>query len=227
MMQRSLERIPLAGGGGVRLSVAAPDSAVRGGIVVGPEARGVTEAVWQLADGLASEGWLAVIPHLYHHDSPEEVPEEFEDIPLWHIERLSAESVRADTGGAIEWLMRRGVTADRIGVVGFGLGGAVALIAATQHEFGAAVTVGGIGVVQQVAGSLPALVDIAAGLRCPWLGIYGRDGGVPEEDVHKLRDAAHSAQVATDLVHGCFDTDQPVSPEAWVRTLNWFAGHLR
>jgi carboxymethylenebutenolidase len=45
--------------------------------------------------------------------------------------------------------------------------------------------------------------------------------------VHKLRDAAHSAQVATDLVHCCFDTDQSVAPEAWARTLNWFGSHLR
>jgi carboxymethylenebutenolidase len=230
MTQRSLELIPLSDGRGLRLSVAAPDSAVLGGIIVGPEARGVTDAVWQLAAGLASEGWLAVIPHLYHRDGVDELPadcDECGDVLLSHVERLTTESVHADTDGAIRWLMRRGVTADRIGVMGFGLGGAVALIVATQRDLGAAVTVGGIGVVQRVATSLPALVDIAPELRCPWLGIYGRGGSVPEEEVDKLRDAAHSARVATELVHGSFDTDQPVAPEAWARTLNWFAGHLR
>jgi carboxymethylenebutenolidase len=230
MIARSVEQIPLADGQSLRLSVAAPESAVLGGIVVGPEARGVTDAVWHLADGLASEGWLAVIPHLYHRDGIDELPadcDEYGDVLLSHVERLTAESVHADTDGAIHWLMRRGLSADRIGVVGFGLGGAVALIVATQRDLGAAVTLDGIGVVRQVAASLPALVDIAPELRCPWLGIYDRNREVPEEEVHKLRDAAHSARVATELVHCRFDTDQPVAPEAWARTLNWFAGHLR
>jgi carboxymethylenebutenolidase len=226
MTRRILEQIPLSDGCGCPISVAAPDSTVRGGIVVEPDTRGVTDAVWQLAAGLASEGWLAVIPHLYHRDGVDEVPEESAAV-RWYVQRLTARSVYADTDAACSWLARRGVTSDRIGVVGFGLGGAVALMVATQRDLGAAVTVGGIGVVAPVAATLPALVDIAPDLRCPWLGIYGWDGEVPEEEIHKLRDAAHSAHVATDLVHCCYDADRSVAPEAWARTLNWFGSHLR
>jgi carboxymethylenebutenolidase len=225
MMQRNLEQILLSDGTRLRLTVATPESAVRGGIVVEPEARGVTDAVWRLAAGLAGEGWLAVIPHLYHRDGVDELPEDADT--QHHVDRLTGQSVHADTDAAFGWLERRGVSADRTGVVGFGLGGAVALIVATQRDLGAAVTVGGIGVVAPVTATLPALVNIAPDLRCPWLGIYGQDGEVPEEEVHKLRDAAHSAQVATDLVHCPFDTDRSVAPEAWARTLNWFSSHLR
>ncbi|MGH3787248.1 MAG: dienelactone hydrolase family protein [Pseudonocardiaceae bacterium] len=210
MTQRSLERISLPGGTEICLTVAAPESAVRGGIVVAPEARGVTDAVWRLAAGLASEGWLAVIPYLYHGDGGDD-----------------SESVHAGIDAAFRWLAQRGLAADRIGVMGFGLGGAVALISATERDFGAAVTIGGIGIVQPVIDTLPALVDVAPNLRCPWLGIYSRDGEVTAEEVDKLRDAAHSARVATDLVYCCFDTDQSVAPEAWARTLNWFDCHLR
>ncbi|MGH3865443.1 MAG: dienelactone hydrolase family protein [Pseudonocardiaceae bacterium] len=225
MTQRSLEQILLSDGTRLRLTVAIPESAVRGGIVVGSQAHGVTDAVWRLAAGLAGEGWLAVIPHLYHRDGVDELPGDGDTRD--HVDRLTAQSVHADIDAAFGWLARRGVTADRTGVVGFGLGGAVALIVATQRDLGAAVTVGGIGVVEPVAATLPALVDVAPDLRCPWLGIYGRDGEVPEEEVCKLRDAAHSAQVATDLVHCRFDTDWSVAPEAWARTLNWFSSHLR
>jgi carboxymethylenebutenolidase len=228
MTQRSLKRILLSDGTGLRLAVATPESAVRGGIVVGPETRGVTDAVWQLATGLASEGWLAVIPYLFHRDGADELSESSDgDTARSRVARLTAESVHADTDAAFHWLAQRGVTADRIGVVGFELGGAVALIVAARRDLGAAVTIGGIGVVQPVSATLPALVDVAPDLRCPWLGLYSRDGEVPDEEVHKLRDAAHSAQVATDLVHCCFDTDQSVAPEAWARTLNWFGSHLR
>jgi carboxymethylenebutenolidase len=227
-MQRSLEHIPLPDGSELRLTVAAPESAVRGGIVVVPEARGVTGAVWQLAEGLAEEGWLAVIPHLYHRDGADELtpggdPEQVRH----HVAGLSADSVDADTDASLRWLAQRGVTADRIGMVGFGLGGALALIVATQRDLGAAVTVGGIGVVQPVAPTLPPLVDVAPNLRCPWLGIYGADSEVPDPEVHKLRDAAHSAQVATDLVHYCLDADQSTAEETWTRMLNWFGSHLR
>ncbi|MBV9012452.1 MAG: dienelactone hydrolase family protein [Pseudonocardiales bacterium] len=226
MTQRSLEQILLADGTRLALAVAAPESAVRGGIVVGPEARGVTDAVWKLAAGLAGEGWLAVVPYLYHRDGAGELPRDADTVRS-QVERLTAESVRADTGAAFDWLARRGVSADRIGMVGFGLGGTVALIVATQCDLGAAVTIGGIGVVVPVAATLPALADVAPQLRCPWLGIYDQGGEVPEEEVHKLRDAAHSAQVATDLVHCRFDTDRSLAPEAWARTLNWFGSHLR
>ncbi len=225
MTQRSLEWISLPEGGELCLTVAEPESAVRGGIVVAPEARGVTDAVWRLAVGLASEGWLAVIPHLYHRDS---VDEFLEDADTARSDAaLTAESIHAGTGAAFRWLAQRDLGADRMGVMGFGLGGTVALIVATQRDLGAAVTVGGIGIVAPVVETLPALVDVAPDLRCPWLGIYGQDGEVPEEEMDKLRDAAHSARVATDLVHCRFDTDQSLAPEAWARTLNWFDCHLR
>ncbi|MDQ3762119.1 MAG: dienelactone hydrolase family protein [Actinomycetota bacterium] len=226
MTQRSLEQMPLSDGSALRLTVATPESAVRGGIVVGPESPGVTDAVWQLAAGLAGEGWLAVIPHLYHRDGVDELPEHGGTVREY-VKGLTAESVHTDTDAAFSWLAQRGVTVDRLGVVGLGLGGAVALIVATQRDLGAAVTVGGIGIAQPVATALPALADVAPNLRCPWLGIYDRDGALPEEEVHKLRDAAHSAQIATDLVYCHFDTDQSVAPEAWARTLNWFDCHLR
>jgi carboxymethylenebutenolidase len=230
MTQRTVEHVPLSDGSECPISAVEPESAIRGGIVVCPDRHGVTDAVWQLAAGLAGEGWLAVIPHLYHRDGVDSVPDDWAsdgDSARWYVERLTVQSVHADTDAALRWLAQRGVTTDRLGVVGSGLGGALALMVATQRDLGAAVTVCGIGVVQPVAATLPALVDIAPELRCPWLGIYGWDGGVPEAEVHKLRDAAHSAHVATDLVHCCFDADRSVAPEAWARTLNWFGSHLR
>jgi carboxymethylenebutenolidase len=228
MTQRSLEQIPLSDGSELRLTVAAPESAVRGGIVVVPDARGVTDTVWQLAEGLAGEGWLAVIPHLYHRRGVDELPEDGDPDPVHgYVAGLSADSVDADTDASLRWLAQHGLTADRIGVVGFGLGGAVALIVATQRNLGAAVTVDGIGVVQPAAPMLPALIEVAPDLRCPWLGLYGDGSGIAEEEVHKLRDAAHSARVATDLVHYCLDTDQSTADETWARTLNWFDCHLR
>lgn len=233
MTERRIEQIQLPDGSDLWITFAEPESVVRGGIIVVHEARGVTEAVLRLADGLVGEGWLAVLPHLYHHDGVDELLADGcpGERVRSHVEQLSTTSVLADVDAVLGWLAQRGVTADRIGVVGVGLGGTVALIVAAERDLGAAVTVAGIGVVQPVSPSLPALVEAAPELRCPWLGVYGSDDLVPEEEVYKLQQAVQSAQVATDLVHfddpPCHFATRHSTTETWTRTLNWFDSHLR
>lgn len=228
MTQTRTESIELTDGSSVRLTVAEPDRPVRGGLVVLHEARGVTDVVRGLAASLAEEGWLTVAPHLYG----ERAELAATDVPA-ELGRLSGESVLADTDLAAVWLAERGVAADRTGVIGFDLGGAAALVVASSRTVGAAVSVAGGGITEPLAEGLPALVDVASELACPWLGIYGdQDEAIPAESVRKLRDAAATAEVATDVVlftgsGSRFDQDPEVGAEAWARTLNWFDLHLR
>lgn len=228
MSETRTEVIELDDGRSVRLTVAEPDRPVRGGLVVLHEARGVTDVVRGLAASLADEGWLAVAPHLYGTDH---VATEGDDDG--EIGRLSGESVLADTDAAAVWLAERGVTADRTGVIGFDLGGAVAMMVASSRTVGAAVSVAGGGILAPVTDGLPALVDVAGELACPWLGIYGDDdAAIPVVEVERLRDAAATAEVATDVVRFAgtdsrFGSDERAGAEAWDRTLNWFDLHLR
>lgn len=233
MTERRIEQIPLLDGSQLRFTVAEPESAPRGGIVVAHEARGVTHAVLDLAESLARLGWLVVVPHLYHRDGADGPSDNADDAGVRrYAERLSAESILADADACCGWLGERGITADLTGVVGFGLGGSLALIIAAERDLGAAVTVGGIGVLTPLSPALRPLTEAAPELRCPWLGIYAYDGETPRDEVCKLQEAAHSAQVATDLVYFAedkcrFDTNKPAAFEAWTRTLNWFDCHLR
>jgi carboxymethylenebutenolidase len=231
MTEIRTETVPLVDGSALRLTVAEPVSAIRGGIVVLHEARGVTDSVRGIVHGLAADGWLAVAPHLYHRDGADELAGADEEVQL-QVDRLDGEQVMADTDTAFGWLAEHGVTPDRMGVIGFDLGGSVALLVAAKRTLGAAVTVAGDRVAAPAAG-MPALVDAAPGLTCPWLGIYGEaNGGGPDPEVDRLRDAAASSQVATDVVvyprrgHR-FDDDPDVAAQAWQRTLNWFDSHLR
>ena len=193
----------------LRLTFSEPEGALRGGLVVLHEADGVTDGVKMLLASLATEGWLTVTPHL-------------ENAELTQQDLLTA------TDLTLAWLVERGVQADLLGVMGFDLGGTAALVVASHRRLGAAVSVGG-----QQAAELPALVEIAGKLTSPWLGMYGDAGdeaGVA--DVERLRDAAASAKVATNVVHypGAnhrFDADPGAAAEAWQRTLNWFDAHLR
>ena len=228
MTENRTEVIELDDGRSVRLTVAEPDRPVRGGLVVLHEARGVTDVVRGLAASLADEGWLAVAPHLYGAQNADEVVDVDSE-----LKRLSGDSVLADTDAAAVWLAERGVAADRTGVIGFDLGGAVAMVVASSRAVGAAVSVAGVGILAPLSDGLPALVDVAGELTCAWLGIYGdEDAAIPVAEVEKLRDAAATAEVATDVVRFAgtdnrFDTDQRAGAEAWHRTLNWFDLHLR
>jgi len=216
------EAVPLVDGSELRLTVAEPDAAVRGGIVVLHGARGITDSVRGLVQGFAGDGWLVVAPHLYHRDDADEVSE---DRAQEQVGRLDRDQIVADTDTAFGWLAEREVKADRMGVVGFDIGGSVALFVAATRTLGAAVTVGN----EVPPASLIALVSDAAGLTCPWLGIYGTD----EPGVDRLRTAVSASEVATDVVvypsngHHRFDDDPDTAAEAWQRTLNWFDAHLR
>ena len=232
MTEIRTETVPLVDGSALRLTVAEPVSAIRGGIVVLHEARGVTDSVRGIVHGLAADGWLAVAPHLYHRDGTDELDGADEEVQQ-QVDRLEGEQVMADTDTAFGWLAEHGIAPDLMGVIGFDLGGSVALQVAAKRTLGAAVTVGGEKVAATPATGLPSLVDAAPGLTCPWLGIYGETAdGKPDPEVARLRDAAASSQVATEVIvyprrgHR-FDDDPEVAADAWQRVLNWFDSHLR
>ncbi|MGH3439266.1 MAG: dienelactone hydrolase family protein [Sciscionella sp.] len=228
MTETRTETPQLTDGRTLRLTVAEPENVVRGGLVVLHEARGVTDGVRFLVGSLADEGWLAVAPHIYR-----DVDEVDHEQAGAAIRSLSGESVLADTDAACLWLADRGVSADLIGVMGFDLGGSVALVVAASRQVGAAVSVNGGGISTALSDGLPALVDIAGELTCPWLGIYGgADTEISSDEVEKLREAVTRSEIATEVVRFSgaehrFDTDPQTSAEAWHRTLNWFDAHLR
>lgn len=229
MIETRTENVRLTDGSAMRVTVAEPENVVRGGLVVLHEAEGVTDTIHILVGSLAGEGWLTVAPHIYHG-----ADEHFDfDQADAKLRTLSGESVLADTDAACLWLADHGVTADRTGLIGFDLGGAVATVVAASRSVGAAVSVAGGGILTPLSEGLPTLVEVAGELACPWLGIYGdRDEGISVDEVEKLREAAASSGVATDVVRLAeanhrFDADQDAAAEAWQRALNWFDSHLR
>jgi carboxymethylenebutenolidase len=232
MTEIRTETVPLVDGSELRLTVAQPDGPVRGGVVVLHEARGVTDAVRRLVSGIAGDGWLTVAPHLYHRDGADELDASDEQVAD-QVRRLDGEQVMADTDTAFGWLAEHDVTPDRMGVIGFDLGGTVALLVAASRTLGAAVTVGGTGTTEPLSDSFPSLVSAAAEVTCPWLGIYGEPAdGSEDPALEQLKDAADGAGVATNLVtypesEHRFDSEPGSAEDAWQRMLNWFDSHLR
>jgi carboxymethylenebutenolidase len=218
--------------------VATPEGAARGGIVVVQEAFGVTAHLQGVCRRLAEAGYTAVAPALFHRvGSPVLDYGDFEAVRPAMMS-LTAGGIETDLDAAFAELTNRGFGSARTGIVGFCMGGTVAMFAATQWPLGAAVTFYGGGVAQGRFG-FPSLLDIAAELRSPWLGLYGdRDQGIPVDEVEALRRVVAAAQVPTEIVrypeagHGfnCDDRPdafhEPSATDAWRRTLAWFDEHL-
>jgi carboxymethylenebutenolidase len=218
--------------------VATPDSDARGGIVVVQEAFGVTPHIQSICTRLADAGYVAVAPALFHRDgSPVLAYDDFDAVmPL--MVALTAGGIETDLDAAFAELKQRGFEGESVGIVGFCMGGTVALFAGTQWRLGAAVTFYGGGVTQGRFG-FPSLVDVAPDLQSPWLGLFGDlDQGIPIEEVEALRRVAAKAKVETEVVrypdagHGfnCNDRDayhEPSATDAWARTLAWFDAHVK
>jgi carboxymethylenebutenolidase len=219
------------------LSIHAPDGDPKGGIVVIQEAFGVNDHIEDVAARFAACGWLAVAPHLYHRSGDPRFGYDDITVVRQHMGQLTADGVLADVDAALDHLAAAGVGPGATGIVGFCMGGTVALAVAARRDVGAAVTFYGGGVTQGRFGFRP-LVEEAEDLRAPWLGLYGdRDTGIPVEEVERLREAAAASGQPTEIVrypeagHG-FHCDarssyhEPSARDAWDRTLAWFDRHL-
>lgn len=118
------------------------------------------------------------------------------------------------------------------------MGGTVALYAGAMRALGAAVSFYGGGVTESRWEGVGPLVELAPGLRTPWLGLYGdEDKGIPVEQVEALRAAAALAPVPTRIErfaagHAFFNDARPASyskeaaDAAWPMVLSWLRMNL-
>ena len=219
------------------LTVRAPESSPRGGVVVVQEAFGVNDHIVDVAGRLADAGYLAVVPHVFHRSGDPVLPYDDMSQIIPHFTALTADGILADVDAALAHLAEAGIALAQTGVVGFCMGGTVALAVATRRDVGAAVTFYGGGLGNGRFGFGP-LIEEAPRLRAPWLGLFGNlDEGIPVDDVERLRAAAVSSGQATEVVryadagHG-FHCDQresyhePSARDAWSRTIAFFDEHL-
>jgi carboxymethylenebutenolidase len=219
------------------LSVHQPTGTPKGGVIVVQEAFGVNDHIEDVCRRFAAEGWYAVAPHFFHRSGDPKLSYTNIAEVMPHMTQLNAEGVLADLDAGLAHLAEHGIAATSVGVVGFCMGGTIALVAAARRDIGAGVTFYGGGVAQGRFG-FPALVDEVTRLRAPWLGLFGDlDKGIPVEEVEQLRTAAATSGQPTEVVryaeadHG-FHCDArasyhaPSAQDAWQRTLAFFDLHL-
>jgi len=223
--------------GDMGLYDAEPDGEARAAVVVIQEAFGVNDHIEDVTRRLAAEGYRAVAPHVFHRTGDPVIGYgDYEKI-MPHFAALSEQGLLNDLDATFSYLDEQGFPLRRVGVVGFCMGGTVTFLAAVRRPIGAAVTFYGGGVGEGRFG-FPALVDLGAELKAPWLGLYGDlDQGIPVADVERLKVAVTAAPVETEIVryaeadHG-FHCDvrssyhEASARDAWQRAVAWFGAHL-
>lgn len=230
--------VSLSGSGGtVPGVVATPSGERKGGVVVIQEAFGLTPHIVNICTRLADAGYLAVAPALFHRQGSPVLGYDEIDKARPVMGTLRGEEILSDVSAALAHLEGEGVPAGQAGIVGFCMGGTVALVAAARLPLSASVTFYGGGVAEGRFG-FPPLAEVAPSLKAPWLGLFGdKDASIPVDEVERLRSEAAKASVPTEVVrypdagHGfnCDDRSayEPASAaDAWSRTLAFFDAHL-
>jgi carboxymethylenebutenolidase len=207
-------------------------------VVIAFHVGGVDEFDKVMADRLAEEGYVAVVPDLFHRLSQEVL-----DGPrLGRLDHLSDPDIIADMNAAVDFLKgQSSVDRERIGVTGFCMGGRVAwLMAAVNPAFKACVPFYGGNIMTPWGAATQAPFELTANIQCPVLFHFGAiDGNPSPEDQVKLdeeltrlgKDHVFHSYPGAD--HAFMDFTNPqryhqeASEAAWPRTLEFFTTHLK
>jgi carboxymethylenebutenolidase len=216
-------------GGTAQGYLAAPgDGGTGPGVIVIQEWWGLVPHIKSVADRFAREGFVALAPDLYHGKAVSE-PDEAGKLMM----TLNMEQAAKDMSGAVEELLRRSST-DHVGVVGFCMGGGLALLLATQRPDAVAACVPFYGVIPP-GGPDPDWAAMTAAIQ----GHYAEndDFAGPKavaELEQKLAALGKEAefQLYPGTEHAFFNDDRPevhneeASAAAWARTIGFLNAKL-
>ena len=208
--------------------LAIPDAGKGPGVIVIQEWWGLVPHIKDVCDRFAAEGFVALAPDLYHGKSTTS-PDEAGKLMM----ALRIDETEKDLRGAITFLLDHEATAgEKVGTVGFCMGGALSLYTATKNsQVGACVV---------FYGGHPNVKPDLPNLQAPVLGLYAeRDGFVTPDLVHELErrltelGKTTEMHIYPDADHGFFNDTRPsvynqaAAKDAWRRVLEFFSQHLK
>ena len=219
------------------------DGGPRPGVIVVMEAFGVNPNIRGVARRFAEEGYAAVAPDLFHRSGRlrfapyDKLQEMREDL---RSGGFGDASIDADIQAAVDRL-RADPDVGRIGIVGFCLGGRVAMQSAIRASglSAAAVYYGGF---MFPGGDVPdafSAMREAERLAVPVIGFFGEDDQNPTPEQARALDERltalgkeHRFHYYEGAGHGFFcddrDSHRPqAAADAWAKTLAFFAERLR
>ncbi len=245
-MEITTERvsIPLTGGGTMGGYLARPASGgPRPGVLVYMEIFGVNPHIRDVVERVAREGYVALAPDFFHRSGPG-AEYGYDDTGfaagLKLMGALRADEMIADAKAAIGFLRaRKDVRGDRLGAMGFCIGGHMTYLTACETDVRAAASFYGGGIAAPAGpGGAESTIGRTPKIRGKLLGLFGgKDGFIPQSQVEAIRAALakhairHDVVVYPDADHGFFcdqrGTYQKAAAEdAWKRVKELFRDEL-
>jgi len=197
-------------------------------VVVIQEWWGLVPHIKSVTDRFAQEGFVALAPDLYHGQSTKS-PDEAGKLMM----SMRIDEAEKDLRGAVQVLMKHPLTSSsHVGTVGFCMGGALSLFAASKNpEVGACVI---------FYGGHPNVKPDLPSLKAPVLGLYAeKDGFVTPDSVRalekNLKDLGKRVEmhIYPDADHAFFNDERPqvyneaAARDAWNRTIKFFKAELK
>jgi carboxymethylenebutenolidase len=211
------------------------------GVVVIHHMPGYDEATKQIARTFAANGYTALMPNLHWREAPGASPDDA-SAAVRAAGGVPDDRLVGDVDGAARFLRGLPSANGRVGVIGYCSGGRQAFLAACRLPLDGAVDCYGAYVVDPPpAGSASTarpVVELAPGLSCPLLGLFGAEDThpSPDETARLEKELArlgktfefHTFQGAG---HGFFAAGRPsyrpqAAAEGWERVWDWFGRHL-
>lgn len=221
------------------LYVARPtDSGTYPAVLVLQEAFGVNEHIQDVCQRFARQGYIAVAPDLFYRRGPwTTITYGLRDKMMEAIQSLTEERVNKDLSATFDFISNlEMVDGDKVGVVGYCLGGRLTYHTATvfpHHIKCAAVYYGG-GITKKSEQFPTAPISKTEHIQAPLIGFFGaKDQNIPQEQVESIDQALaqhkveHEIYYYTEADHGFYnDTRESFhiesAQDAWHRTIKLF-----
>ena len=237
--------IPLEGGGTMGGTLVRPDDGeARPAILVFMEIFGINAHIRDIAERLAREGYVALAPDYFHRTGPGveyEYNEEGMERGMALLGALQADEMISDVNAAIAWLEARAdVQSDRIGAIGFCIGGHMAYLSACETSVCCVASFYGGGVAAPAGpGGAQSTIGRTPKIKGRILCLFGdQDGYIPSDQVEAIAAALEAAGVNHETVvypgadHGFFcdkreSYQEAAATDAWGRVKALFAAELQ
>ena len=214
----------------------------RPGVIVWMEIFGVNGHIRDVTERIAREGYVALAPDFFHRSMPG-IELGYDDDGMAQgmkgLGALDADEMIADAGAALAFLRGQDGVTDKVGAMGFCIGGHMTYLTACETDVAAAASFYGGGIAApQGPGGKASTVSRTSKIGGKILCLFGgQDAMIPGDQVDAiraaLRDAGtrHEVVVYDDADHG-FHCDErasfneAASTDAWERVKALFAAEL-
>lgn len=192
-----------------------------------------------LAARLAAEGYLVTLPDLFFRQGP--LPEVTREAAFERHSRMDETVALADSASVLGWIREQPqARGERVGLLGFCLGGSLALDACAEDWRTAVVCYYAFpkGVSNPCLRHMPRPLDVAERISVPVLAHWGDADYIPLDDIHEFgaaMDAAgnpYEAHVYPGAGHGFLQglvearPDSEAAATSWQRSREFLAAHL-